>query len=178
MTDVFEVWPVTMEPLDTLIPHPENYREHDVGAIIASIDRWGVWRALVVQTSTRHVLVGNGELKALQAIESTSPTPILAPVRWLDVDDDNARAILLADNWIPSRGRNMPAELLALMKELAEERELFASTGADEDDIDAVLHALEDEIDIEGLDPIKKKKPPKPRKVACPECGHQFEMKR
>lgn len=166
--DVFEVWPVELVDPDSLTEHPENFREHDVGAIAHSIERWGVWRALVAQKSTRYVLVGSGELKALRALgEST------VPVRWLDVDDDNARAIMLADNWIPSRGRNMPEELLAVMQELREERELFEATGADEDDLDDLLR------DIEEADkPLKvKARKPREQKVECPECGHKFEVK-
>lgn len=167
--EVFEHWPVELVGIDTLNEHPENFREHDVGAIAHSIERWGVWRALVVQQSTRNVLVGNGELKALRGLGHNA-----APVRWIDVDDDNARAILLADNWIPSRGRNMPQELLDVMAQLREEREIFEATGADEDDFEAL------EREVEDLDkPMKldsRKMVPKLRKITCPECGHKFEI--
>lgn len=166
--DVFEHWPVEMVPLGDLAEHPENFREHDVGAIMESIRRWGVWRALVVQRSTSFILVGNGEAKALDALGHER-----APVRWIDVDDDNARAIMLADNWIPQRGRNMPEELLDVMRSLREEREIFESTGADDDDVEALERELAD------LDrPLKLDvKPRAKRKVTCPECGHKWEMK-
>jgi ParB-like chromosome segregation protein Spo0J len=165
--DVFEAWPVELVPLDTLTEHPENFREHDVGAIAHSIERWGVWRALVVQESTRHVLVGNGELKALRALNAPN-----APVRWIDVDDDNARAILLADNWIPSRGRNMPEELRAVMEQLREERELFESTGADDEDFEDLVRDI-----AETEKPLDVKAPkPRTQKVECPECGHKFTV--
>lgn len=160
------IWPVEIVELSTLTPHPANYREHDIGAIMQSIARWGVWRAMVVQRSTNYVIVGCGEYKALVASGETH-----GPVRFMDVDDDNARAILLADNWIPSRGRNMPSELLALMQELAEERELLEATGADEDDLDELLREVED------LDkPLKldSRKAVKRRPVECPACGEKF----
>lgn len=169
--DVFEVWPVELVPLDKLTTHPENFREHDVGAIIQSIERWGVWRAIVAQTSTGHVLVGNGELEALRQMKAPN-----APVRWMDVDDDNARAILLADNWIPSRGRNMPQELLDVMEQLREERELFEATGADEDDVEALERELEDLDKPMKLDSRKMVRKPKAQKVECPECGAEFEL--
>ena len=165
MADVFEHWPVELVSLGQITPHPENYREHDVGAIMESIRRWGVWRPLVVQRSTGFILVGNGEYRAIAQMGAPN-----APVRWMDVDDANARAILLADNWIPSRGRNMPQELRELMEQLREERELFESTGADDDDIE--------DLDRELADLEKPLKSPKPRKVqaTCPECGHKFEV--
>ena len=166
--DVFEHWPVEMVELSKIEPHPENYREHDVGAIAHSIKLWGVWRPMVVQESTNYVIVGNGELKALQALGET-----VGPVRWMDVDDANARAILLADNWIPSRGRNMPDELLEVMRELREDAELFEATGADDDDVEAL------ERDLADLDkPLKLDVKPKMRKITCPECSHTFEVKR
>lgn len=180
--DVFEVWPVELVPLDRVTPHPENYRDHDLGAIAHSIKLWGVWRALVVQKSTGLILVGNGEWKALGMLQPDEwPADLprgMVPVRWLDVDDDNARAILLADNWIPSRGRNMPSELLSLMRELAEDRDLFEAAGIDESDVDAIIREVEDEAgDGPPLEAKAKKKPaPKPRKVECPECGHKFTV--
>lgn len=164
-----EIWPVELVGLDEIAPHPRNYREHDVGAIAASIERWGVWRPLVVQSKTSYIIVGNGEYLALQSLGRPN-----APVRWLDVDDENALAILLADNWIPSRGRNMPEELLDVMRDLALERELFEFTGADDDDVEAL------ERELAELDkPLKldsRKMVRKPQTAVCPECGHKFEI--
>lgn len=170
--DVFEHWPVELVPIISLQEHPENFREHDVGAIIASIERWGVWRPVVVQKGTGYVLVGNGELKALRAMGPLSPYGALIPVRWMDVDDANARAIMLADNWIPTRGRNMPPELLALMETLREEVELFEATGADDDDFEDLTREI-----AETEKPLNvKARKPRAQKVECPECGHQFEI--
>lgn len=175
--DVFSVWPVTIEPLDSVTEHPENFREHDVGAIAHSIALWGVWRPMVIQSSTRYVIVGNGELKALRAIVGSNSWPLALPPGHgpfvsLDIDDANARAIMLADNWIPSRGRNMPQELLDLMATLREEQALFEATGADDDDFEDLAR------DIAETEKPLDVKPRKPRaqKVECPECGHKFEV--
>lgn len=167
MTDVAETWAVEMVPLRELQLHPRNYRDHDVGAIAESLRRWGPWRALVVQRSSSYILVGNGEAKAFDLLGTEN-----VPVRWIDVDDQNALAILLADNWIPSRGRNMDPELLEVMQELQEERELFSAAGVDDDDLDAL------EREVADLDrPLKldsRKMKPK-LQITCPECGHKFE---
>jgi ParB-like chromosome segregation protein Spo0J len=167
--EVVETWHVELVPLATLNLHPRNYRDHDVGAIAESLKRWGPWRALVVQRSSNTILVGNGEAKAFDLLGVEK-----VPVRWVDVDDANALAILLADNWIPSRGRNMDPELLEVMQELREERELFSAAGADDDDLDAL------EREVADLDrPLKldsrKMSPKKGLKITCPECGHKFE---
>lgn len=167
---VTKIWPVEMVDLDELREHPENYREHDVGAIAASIERFDVWRPMVAQISTKFVLVGNGELKALRALGRKQ-----GPVHFIDVDDDVARAIMLADNFIPGRGRNMPTELLELMHELAIDRELFEATGADDDDLEDLEREVA-ELD-KPLQLDSRKLVRKPRQVACPECGHKFEVK-
>lgn len=166
MSEVVETWPVELVDLSDLNPHPQNFREHDVGAIMESIRRWGPWRALVVQRSTGNILVGNGEAKALDALGISK-----APVRYVDVDDANALAIMLADNWIPSRGRNMDPELLAVMQELREERELFEATGAEDDDVEAL------EREVADLDkPLKldSRKSVRKRAVTCPNCDTKF----
>jgi len=174
MTDVIErgevskLWPVEIVPLATLIEHPENFREHDVGAIAESIRRFGTWRAMVAQRSTRYVIVGNGELKALRSLGAPN-----GPVHFVDVDDDVARAIMLADNWIPGRGRNMPSELLDLMQELQADRELFEATGADLDDVEDL------EREVAELDkPLKldsRRMVRKTKLIECPECGAKFD---
>lgn len=79
--------------IDKLTPHPENPRRGQVGAILASMDSHGFYGAVVAQRSTGHVLAGNHRLAA--AIEAGLKR---LPVVWLDVDDDEARRILLADN--------------------------------------------------------------------------------
>lgn len=80
-------------PVDRLKPHPENARRGDLEAITTSISSNGFFGACVVQRSTGHILVGNHRWAAAQeAGEST------VPVLWVDVDDDRARRIMLADN--------------------------------------------------------------------------------
>lgn len=169
MTDVVETWAVEMVDIRELRLHPRNYRDHDVGAIAESLRRWGPWRALVVQRSTNYILVGNGEAKAFDALGTK-----MVPVRFVDVDDQNALAILLADNWIPSRGRNMDPELLTVMQELQEEREIFAAAGVDDDDLEALEREVADLDKPLKLD-SRKMTPKRGLKITCPECGHTFE---
>lgn len=160
-------------PIDTVTEHPANYREHDEGAIAHSMAHFGgAWRALVVQESTGYVIVGNGQLKAHRLAGDTE-----VPVLFKNVDDETALAILLADNWIAGRGRNMPAELLEVMQALAEERELFEATGADADDVEALAKEvadLDEPLDIGGKRKARKKAAVE---IECPHCGERFVPK-
>lgn len=77
----------------TLTIHPHNPRRGDVRAITRSIRANGWFGAVVVQESTGYVLVGNHRVQAAVAAELDS-----IPVMFLNVDDEQAKRILLADN--------------------------------------------------------------------------------
>jgi ParB-like chromosome segregation protein Spo0J len=161
-------------PIESVQEHPENYREHDEGLIAESITRLGsgeAWRALVVQGSTGYVLVGNGQLKA-HRLRGDREVPVL----YRDLDDATARAVMLADNWIPTHGRDLAPELLALMRELQDERELFEATGADADDLAALEREVADLDTPLDLGASQSSRKARLVKAVCPECGHKFEI--
>lgn len=79
--------------VDDLIVHPENPRQGDIGAIITSIEQNGWYGTVVAQKSTGFVLAGNHRLLAARSVGIDT-----VPVYWVDVDDNTARRILLADN--------------------------------------------------------------------------------
>lgn len=79
--------------VDKLKPHPANPRRGNVPKIRESIQRNGFFGALVAQRSTGYVLVGNHRLEAAK-LEGVRRVPVL----WKLVDDEEAKAILLADN--------------------------------------------------------------------------------
>lgn len=79
--------------LHTLRVHPKNPKKGDVAAIGGSIDANGFYGALIVQKSTRFVLAGNHRLHAAFGKGAKK-----LPVIWVDVDDETALRILLADN--------------------------------------------------------------------------------
>jgi ParB-like chromosome segregation protein Spo0J len=164
------LWAVELVPIDSVQPHPANYREHDLGSIHVSIERFSLYLPLVVQGSSRWILAGTGRWLALKQAGATE-----VPVRWLDVDSRTARAILLADNWIPRRARDKDQELLDLMESLRQEdEELFEATGVEDDDIEALAREIEEAdtpLKLDSRKMVRQKK-----KVACPECGHKFEV--
>lgn len=80
-------------PLSSLAPYPANPREGDVGAIMESLMVNGQYRPIVCNRRDRTILVGNHTAQAAAALgwESIS-------VAWVDVDDEQAARIVLADN--------------------------------------------------------------------------------
>lgn len=169
--NVQKLWAVELVPIESIRPHPRNYREHDLGALHVSIEHFSLYLPVVVQRSTGFILAGTGRW-----IVETQSGSTEIPVRWLDVNDVEAEAILLADNWIPRRARDMDQELLDLMVSLrTEDRGLFAATGIDDDDVEDLERLV-----AEADKPLKldsRKMVRKPKIVTCPECSHRFEVK-
>jgi hypothetical protein len=121
-------------PVGKLTTHPANPRQGDIGAVAASIDAHGFYGALVVQRSTGHVLAGNHRLLAARQLKMKR-----VPVVWVDVDDEQATRILLADNRTSDLGTYDNAALADLLKTLATTDRGLDGIGYDGDDLDALL---------------------------------------
>lgn len=134
--------------VDSLELHPENPRSGDVGAISQSIKRNGWFGALVAQSSTRRVLVGNHRLIAARQLRLPA-----VPVHWIDVDDLTARRILLADNRTSDLASYNETDLVALLQTHIQEDDLLG-TGWDADDLDDLLRFIEPAAIVEtGAEP-------------------------
>jgi ParB-like chromosome segregation protein Spo0J len=80
-------------PASSIKPHPRNARVGDVSAIRESIRENGFFGACIVQESTRYILAGNHRYLAAVAEGAT-----MIPCVFVDVEEDAAQRILLADN--------------------------------------------------------------------------------
>jgi hypothetical protein len=79
--------------VSTLELHPENARRGNLDRLEESIRTNGFYGALVVQKATRHIVVGNHRYQAAVNVGIEQ-----IPVLWVDVDDQQARKLLLVDN--------------------------------------------------------------------------------
>lgn len=145
--------------LGELKPHPRNPRQGDVGAIYQSIEANGFYGAIVAQRSTGYILAGNHRYKA--AAEAGAKT---VPVIWVDVDDETAVRVLLADNRTNDLASYDNAVLADILAELASGPGL-EGTGYDGDDLDQLLtdlagdepkQVVEDEAPEPPADPVTK----------------------
>lgn len=152
-------------PVTALNIHPDNPRQGDIGAIIQSIEANGWYGTLVAQVSTGNVLAGNHRLQA--AIHCGLDR---VPVHWVDVDDDTARRILIADNRTSDLASYDDAFLAELLGSIATSEEGLLGTGWDGDDLDLLLQDLDmpaklgqDEINetrtLEGLNDVSIDEP-------------------
>lgn len=160
----------TVDPR-TLVPHPENPRRGDVAGVTRSIRDNGWWGVVIAQRSTGRILAGHTRTAA--AIEAGLES---VPVFWLDVDDDGARRVLLADNWWADVATYDPAGLAALLGSL--DADALGSVGYTIED----LRAVESLLEFKGDDPEAPPEFPsfdegvedEVHQVDCPQCGHRF----
>lgn len=142
------------QSVNKLKPHPANPRQGDVGAIVESIERNGFYGTIIVQKSSGYVLAGNHRLKAAKQLGITE-----VPVTIVDVDDDTADRILLADNRTNDLATYDDERLANLLANLANNTGTLAGTGYDGEDLDNLLADLASD---EPLGPLKDPKPSKP----------------
>jgi len=135
-----------LRDVEQLRPHYENPRNGDIDAIAESILKNGLYRPVYAQRSTGMILAGNHTYAAAMSLGATQ-----LPVVWLDVDDSQAKRILLADNKIADLGGYDQALLLNLLQQVSEEADALLGTGYTERDMEQIA-ALLDHMADEQLD--------------------------
>ena len=125
-------------PVDSLEPHPENARQGDIGAISDSLRVNGIYRPLIVQESSNLILKGNNTWQAVRALGWET-----VPVVFLDIDDDEARRVLLADNRLADKAGYYNAILAEVLIDI----DSLDGTGFTPNDIDDILKDLPQERD-------------------------------
>lgn len=122
-------------PVAKLIEHPENPRRGNVGLIGESIAVNGFYGTVVVQESTNRIIVGNHRARA--AVNAGMET---LPVMVLDIDDEQATRIMLADNRTNDVAFYDDASLAALLESLEGD---LAGTGFNNEDLELLLARVE-----------------------------------
>ena len=125
-------------PTDSLTPHPENARQGDVGAISESLRVSGMYRPLIVQESSNLILKGNNTWQAVRSLGWET-----VPVVFLDVDDEQAKRVMLADNRLADKAGYYNTALAEVLMDL----DSLDGTGFTPGDIDDILKDLPQERD-------------------------------
>lgn len=116
-------------PLHNLQKHPQNARLSDTLTLMESLNKHGQYRPIVVQKSTGYILAGNHTWDAAKRLEWTE-----IAVTYVDVDDETAKRIMLADNRTSDLASYDDNQLLALLHEVGD----LTATGFDGYDLEAL----------------------------------------
>ena len=140
--------------------YQRNPRKGNVGAVAASLKAHGQYRPIVVNIGTHtgrpyEVLAGNHTLKAFRSLaqrEPDEPRWSAISAHFIDVDDDQARRIVLADNKTRENGSYDADPLSSLLGDLNDSIDGFGGTGFDFADLDALSHPPAPEVDDDADD--------------------------
>lgn len=102
--------PLTV-PIDSVTLHPRNPRRGDVPLLKESLARFGQYKTITVQGTTGLVLAGNHTLRAARELGWNR-----IAVAHIMVDDDEANALVLADNGTSDVAVYDDRELAALIR--------------------------------------------------------------
>jgi len=128
--------------------HPHNPRQGDVGAIVQSLEAHGQYVPIVVQASTMHIIKGNHTAQAARILGLDEIEAVI-----LDVDDDQALRIMLADNQTSDAAQNDPAILTDLLESLIHSEFGLTGTGFTGEDLDDLIAEFKPEPMAEVKEP-------------------------
>ena len=156
-------------PVGTLEPHPENARQGDIGAISESLRVNGMYRPLIVQASSNLILKGNNTWHAVKALGWET-----VPVVFLDVNDEEARRVLLADNRLADKAGYYNTILAEVLIDL----DSLDGTGFNPTDLDDILKDLPQERDPTAMvgapSDVRRVATIKIGKTRISTCGKQY----
>lgn len=147
------------EPVDSLIPFPGNARRGDIPQIVQSLHALGQYKPVVVQLSTRHVMVGNHTRAAYLDLRDSHKNGCPyeekcgrdwaeIDVRWVDCDNKTAKKINLVDNRSADLGDYDNQALAELLRSMEGD---YAATGYDDDFLVGLLDQMaSDALDRDG----------------------------
>lgn len=124
--------------------HPDNANNGDVDAIEESIEVNGFFAPILVQRSTGYILVGNHRFLAAQQLGAVE-----VPVIYLDVDDQRAKRIMVADNRTARLGHDDEAQLAQLLGELYATDAGLHGTGYESQDFEKLMKGLQEPLDFD-----------------------------
>lgn len=145
-------------PITELHPYPGNARRGDLPLLMESLQAHGQYRPVVANRRTGHVLAGNNVLAAATALgwDRLAAT-------WVDVDDAQARKIVLLDNRANDLAGYDPAAHAALLDAILGDT---AGTGYTDADIADAAAAAYEPVQLTDVDEIIH--PPRTETVSRP----------
>lgn len=142
--------------IDELTPHPENPRRGNINAIAASLSRFGQVKPVLALPSGT-IVAGHHVYYAARHLGWDK----IAAVR-VEMDEERARAYLLADNRIAELG-TYDSDLLGRLLAEVEGLDGLEGTGYSQEDLQNFFSSLDKEPAGGGGGTE--------RKVCCPMCG-------
>ena len=141
--------------LDKLQALPNNPKDHDIGQIVQSIERFGFAGSIIINQTTNHIVCGHGRVEALRWMKvknyqcptftdlDDSDGMWKVPVDYVSVPESEETALAISLNRLVEQGGWDNSELLKQLDDLVVQgRQMLDGIGFDEDDIDQIRTRL------------------------------------
>lgn len=156
---------ISYERLDEIVFAPRNSKNHDVGLLTQSIDRFGFVEPPAINETTGRLVTGHGRIKGLRARKQAGqPLPEKVKIsddgEWLAPvirgntfpTDQEAEAYLLTSNRSTQIGGYHDAELVSMLEDHAAQTDGLLGTGYDFDDLEFYKERLGNVDEVEFPD--------------------------
>lgn len=120
--------------MDEIDLHPDNANVGNVDMIAESIRINGFYAPIIVQSTTGYIIAGNHRYQAAKKLGMTQ-----VPVVYLDVNDDEAKRIMVADNRTTRLGHDDSELLASLLEDLGDTELGLMGTGFTHADLQTLL---------------------------------------
>jgi ParB family transcriptional regulator, chromosome partitioning protein len=166
-----ENWPariITLRPIDELVPFARNSRTHtaeQIAQVAAAMREWG-WTNPVLVDEEGMIIAGHCRIMAARTLGLTE-VPTMTAVGWSDAQK---RAYVIADNRLAENAGWDPAMLRVELDDLANVEFRLELLGFSEGELS--LARFDPDFEPVGMD--EQSRLDEKKKVACPECGHEF----
>lgn len=152
--------------------HPQNVRIHtkrNLEVLKNSLKEWGQYKPILVQKSSLYILAGNGTYQAAQALGWEE-----IDCNLIDVNDEQAKAILIMDNRSSDLSQMDEKAVLDLLQGFDEN--LLNLTGYDDKELDNMLKFQEGTLFEEEKKKQKKQKKEKVKKEEAVSADDQISF--
>jgi len=142
-----KVGQVASVPINTLESYPTNPRRGDIEAIAQSLKAHGQYRPIVVQYGSNFILAGNHTFKAAKKLGWKK-----IKITYVEVDEESARKIVLADNRLTDLATYNEPLLKSLLTALPE----LEGTGFTQSEVETLdrLMTGKDKDPVSGSKPL------------------------
>ena len=165
--------PATWVAIDKLIPWAANPRENDdaVAQVAKSIERFGWGAVILARRANGEIIAGHTRVRAAESLGLKK-----VPVRYLDISEDEAHALALADNRLGEIAA-WSEGLMDVLRDLEGDVDLdgLGFTGSE---LSALLGpANYDDVKWETIESdIGNDTRNRGKSVTCPKCDHGFKV--
>ncbi len=123
---------IEMWPINKLKQWPGNPRRGDLDRIVTSIEVNGFYAPVIVQKSSGYIIAGNHRTQAAESLKYPE-----LPVVVVDVDDETARRMVLADNKTSDSGSYNTDDLVEMLGQF--DLDDLAGTGWSAEEVEKLL---------------------------------------